>query len=96
MTTQRTIRYSEAGMIQGALIQYRNYFRTMALGGKWNVYRSEPGETLSGVIVAPVGDCPGMLALVENVQAMAENTLRNALSQSIRRHGVTPDATVEA
>ena len=95
MSNHRTIRYTEAGMIQGALIQYRNYFRTMALGGKWSVYRSEPGETLSGVIVAPTGDCPGLFVLVENVQMMAETTLRNALSQSIRLHGVTADASAE-
>lgn len=78
-------------MIQGAVIQYRNYFRTMALGGRWNVYRSNPGETLSGVLVAPEGDCPDLLPLVRDVQAMSEESMRNALSEAIRKHGSTPD-----
>lgn len=78
-------------MIHGALVQYRNYFRTMALGGSWGVYRAESGETLSGVIVAPVGDCPGMLQLVANVQTMTEGTMRIKLSEAIKKHGVTPD-----
>jgi hypothetical protein len=87
----RKIQYSATGMIQGAIIQYRNYFRTMALGGTWNVYRAESGETLSGVVLAPVGDCPGMLLLVEHVEAMIEQTLSVKLSEAIRKHGATPD-----
>lgn len=86
-----SIKYTSAGMIHGALVQYRNYFRTMALGGAWAVFRSESGETLSGVIVAPIGDCPDLLQLVANVQAMTEDTLRAKLSEAIRKHGATPD-----
>jgi hypothetical protein len=81
--------HTELGMIQGARIQYRNYYRTMAIGGRWHVYRAPVGETLSGVIVAPVGDMPpGSDILVSDVQAMTEQTMVNALSAAIRRTGV--------
>lgn len=78
--------HTEAGMLQGATIQYRNYFRSMANGGRWHVYFAPPGETLSGVIVAPEGDMPsGCTPAVKDVQAMSEQTMRNALSVVIRR-----------
>lgn len=80
-----TIIHTEAGMLQGAAIQYRNYFRTMALGGAWGVYLAPEGTTLSGVIVAPAEDMPGQKPIVANVQAMAEQTMRNALSAALRR-----------
>lgn len=89
----KTIQYTAAGMIQGAVIQYRNYFKTMALGGKWCLYRAESGETLSGVILAPAGDCPELLTLVEDVQSMTEDTMRMRLDLAIRKHGATPDYT---
>ena len=96
MSNAYKIEYTESGMIRGALIQYRNYFRAMALGGKWYVYKANPGETLSGVIIAPAGDCPGLLPLVEHVEAMTENTLRNALSLAIRKHGTVENVEVES
>jgi len=81
--------HTELGMIQGARIQYRNYYRTMAMGGRWHVYRAPAGETLSGVILAPVGDMPaGSEILVSDVQAKTEQTMANALSAAIRRAGV--------
>ena len=82
---KKTNFHTEAGMIQGAIIQYRNYFRTMAMGGQWNVYRAAPGETLSGVVVAPEEDMPNGEILVSNVQTMAEETLRNKLIAAIRK-----------
>jgi len=88
----RTIQYSELTMLQGARIQFRSYFRTMALGGRWSVYRAEPGETLSGVVLAPLCDIPpGALVLVGDVQGMAEETMVIKLSQAIRQHGATAD-----
>lgn len=76
--------HTEASMLQGATIQYRSYFRTMALGGAWGVYRAAEGETLSGVVVAPRGDMPGQTPMVENIQAMTEETMRLKLSAAIR------------
>ena len=78
--------HTELGMIQGAKIQYRNYFRTMALGGKWAIYRAPEGETLSGVIVAPHEDMPGQTPFVDNIQCMGEETMVNALTNAIRRN----------
>jgi hypothetical protein len=81
--------HTEAGMLQGATIQYRNYFRTMALGGHWCVFRAEPGETLSGVIVAPIEDMPNGTILVDHVEAMTEQHMRILLSNAIR-YGAHP------
>lgn len=80
------VKHTEAGMIQGAKTQYRNYFRTMAIGGRWHLYRAPVGETLSGVIVAPSEDMArDAEILVHDVQGMAEQTMVNALSAAIRR-----------
>lgn len=81
--------HTKAGMAQGARIQYRNYFRTMALGGTWNLYRAPEGETLSGVILAPTGDMNHIGAhggiLVSNVQAMTEETMCVRLADALTR-----------
>lgn len=79
--------HTRAGMAQGATIQYRNYFRTMALGGRWHVYLAPVGETLSGVIVAPSEDMPGGDILVSDVQAMTEETMRAKLANELQRRG---------
>lgn len=77
-----------AGMLQGATIQYRNYFRTMALGGAWHVYMAPVGETLSGVIVAPSGDMPRDAdILVRDVQAMTEETMRVKMANALTMRG---------
>lgn len=77
--------YTLSGMLQGATIQYRNYFRTMAMGGSWHVYRAPDGETLSGVIVAPREDMPPSAPiLVQDVQAMTEETMRVKLTNAVK------------
>ena len=77
--------HTEAGMIEGAKRQYRDYFRTMALGGRWVCVRAEPGETLSGIVIGPIHDfLPGSVILVDNVQARSENQMVILLSASIR------------
>lgn len=81
---------TEPQMIQGARFQYRAYFIGMACGGRWHLYRAAPGETLSGVILAPEEDMAHLqkferpAILVNDVQSMAEETMVNALSQSVR------------
>lgn len=82
--------YTEAEMIQGARIQYRNYFKVMALGGRWVLYRAAPGETLSGVVLAPINDVPDDTpALVDSVQGYSENQMVILLSNAIR-YGAHP------
>lgn len=70
-------------MLQGARLQFRAQFRTMCLGGVWNIYRS--AETISGVVLSPIEDCPERAPLLENVQAMSEQTMINKLSLAIRK-----------
>ena len=70
-------------MLQGARIQYRNYYRAMALGGIWNIYKSV--ETFSGVVLARAGDCPDGVPLLANVQTMGEQRMLNNLSNAIRK-----------
>lgn len=68
---------TEIQAINSARTQYRAAFKSMTLGGAWNVYQGAYGVLL---------DVAGMNLpiLVHDVQAKAEQTMVNALSIALR------------
>lgn len=70
---------TEAQAIESARQQYRIAFRKMACGGKWNIYATRSGVSLD------LDGCQFGEILVRDVQAMAEQTMVNALSAALRR-----------
>lgn len=69
---------TEAQAIASTRTQYRAAFHDMACGGQWNLYATRSGVTL---------DRAGahLVVLVEGVHAMAEQTVVNCLSTTLRK-----------
>jgi len=79
---------TELSMVQGARLQYRASFKAMATcGGNWCLFR-EHGN-FSGVVLAYRTDRQQEKPLLENVQAMSEETMAVRLSEAIRKSADT-------